>query len=136
MTDQEKITSQRAAFIEAFHGGDIPAMAQFITDNHLIMAPNQPERVGPDAAKEFWQTGFSMADTTMETDPQELMVAGDVAIDRFNWTQHIKLHNSGDTIDDEGNCIWIWRRANDGNWKLESAIWNSNLPNAGTWAGG
>ena len=136
MSDQEKITTQRAAFVDAFHAEDIAAMSQFVTDNHLIMAPNQPERVGLDAAIEFWQFGFSMAKTHMEFDVQELIVAGDVAIDRFNWTQHIKLNDSGDSIDDEGNCIWIWRRSNDGDWKLESAIWNSNLPNAGTWAGG
>jgi ketosteroid isomerase-like protein len=136
MTDQEKITSARAAFVAAFHSQDIPAMTGFVTENHLIMAPNQQERVGLEAAKEFWETGFSMAITNMEFDPKELVIAGDVAIDRFNWTQHIEMHDSGDTIDDKGNCVWIWRRSKDGGWKLESAIWNSILPQAGTWSGG
>jgi ketosteroid isomerase-like protein len=136
MTDQEKITSTRAAFVDAFHSEDIPTMSGFVTDNHLIMAPNQPERVGLEAAKEFWETGFSMAKTNMEFSPQELNIAGDIAIDRFNWNQHIEMYDGADTIDDEGNCIWIWRRDSEGDWKLESAIWNSNLPQAGTLSGG
>lgn len=136
MSNAEIITAQREAFVKAFHSEDISAMSKLVTKDHLIMAPNRPEMKGLEAAQEFWRSGFSIAKTSMEMETQDVAIVDNVAIDRFHWTQHIKLHDSGDIIEDKGKCIWIWRCGNDGSWRMESAIWNSDLPNAGTWSGG
>ena len=136
MSNTETITTQREAFVSAFHLEDISEMSKFVTNDHLIMAPNRSEMKGLEAAQEFWKLGFSIAKTNMEMETQDVTIAGNIAIDRFNWTQHIKLHDSGDIIEDKGKCIWIWRCGNDGSWRMESAIWNSDLPNPGTWSGG
>jgi ketosteroid isomerase-like protein len=34
----------------------------------------------------------------------------------------------GNTIEDRGNCIWLWRRQGDGSWKVARAMWNSPQP--------
>ena len=111
-------------------------MSKLVTKDHLIMAPNRPEMKGLEAAQEFWRSGFSIAKTSMEMETQDVAIVDNVAIDRFHWTQQIKLHDTGDLIEDKGKCIWIWRCEHDGSWRMESAIWNSDLPNAGTWSGG
>ena len=136
MSVPDKITSQREAFMTAFHAEDIPSMSGLVTNDHLIMAPNRPDIIGLEAVQEFWRSGISMAKTSMEVDSQDVIIAGDVAIDRFKWTQNIKLYDSGNIIEDKGKCIWIWRCGEDGTWRIDSAIWNSDLPNPGTWSGG
>ena len=135
MGDAETIASRREAWLAAFVAEDIPTMSQFLTEDHLTMAPNQPQRVGVEAAKEFWQEGFSAAKTAMTIHSQDLTVAGDVAIDRFNWEMRITPHGEGETLEDKGGCLWIWRRGDDGTWRMATAIWNSDLAEPGAWSG-
>lgn len=70
----------------------------------------------------------------METHSHDLTVAGDVAIDRFNWKQRMTVHGDDETLEDEGVCIWIWRRGEDGSWRVQGAIWNSDLAEPGIWS--
>ncbi|HVS12848.1 MAG TPA: DUF4440 domain-containing protein [Thermoanaerobaculia bacterium] len=86
------------------------------------------------AAQDFWREGFAAAKTEMETHSHDLTVAGDVAIDRFNWKQRMTVHGDDETLEDEGVCIWIWRRGEDGSWRVQGAIWNSDLAEPGIWS--
>jgi len=58
--------------------------------------------VGLKAAQESWKAGSSAGTTAMEIHPHDPTVAGDVAIDRFNWKQRIELHDRDKTLADEG----------------------------------
>lgn len=136
MSDENAIAAQREAWMDAFFAEDIPRMSHFVTEDTLVMPPNQPQRVGLEAAQEFWQEGFAAAETVMETHSHDVRVAGDLAIDRFNWKQRITLRETEDTVEDEGICIWIWRRGEDGTWRVAGAIWNSDLAQPGVWSGG
>ncbi len=71
----------------------------------------------------------------MDMDSHDMTVLGDTAIHRFNWVQRITLRSEGQTLEDKGKCIWIWRRGEDGAWRVASAIWNSDLAEPGIWAG-
>jgi ketosteroid isomerase-like protein len=134
MDDAAAIASQRDAWLAAFHGEDIAKMSQCVTEDHLVMPPNQPQRVGLNAAQEFWKAGFSAGKTAMAIHPHDLTIAGDVAVDRFSWKQRIELHDRDRTLADEGVCVWIWRRGEDGSWRIQSAIWNSDLAEPGMWS--
>jgi ketosteroid isomerase-like protein len=67
--------------------------------------------------------------------PDELHVAGDLAIDQFGWAVDSTPRAGGSPIHDEGQCIWVWRRQRDGAWRVARAIWNSDLASAGLWSG-
>jgi len=70
------------------------------------------------------------------THAHDVSVAGDVAIDRFNWDMRITPHGENETLEDTGGCVWIWRRDGDGAWRVATAIWNSDLTEPGIWSGG
>jgi ketosteroid isomerase-like protein len=134
MSDEAAIAAQRRAWLSAFHAEDIPAMSRFVTEDHFVMPPNQPQRAGLKAAQEFWQAGFSAAKSEMEIHPDDLTIAGDVAIDRFNWKQRMQLKDGDKSLEDDGVCVWIWRRGQDGSWRIQSAIWNSDRAEPGIWS--
>jgi len=136
MSEADAITDRREAFLAAFHAEDIPAMSEFVTDDTCVMPPNRPRLIGLEALQEFWREGFSAARTVMATRDQELTVAGDLAVDRFDWDQRMTLRGVDQTLVDSGSCIWIWRREGDGVWRTSASIWNSDLAEPGIWAGG
>jgi len=136
MNDADTITARRRAWLAAFHAEDIPAMSEFVTEDTCAMPPNRPRLIGLEASQAFWREGFSAAKTIMTTRDQELTIAGDLAVDRFDWDQRITLHGADQTLVDSGACVWIWRRERDDVWRISDAIWNSDLDEPGLWSGG
>ena len=86
------------------------------------------------ASQGLWKDGFAAATSIFTIAPKQLDIAGDIAVDRFGWTMDTTPHEGGDTMRDEGACVWMWRRVN-GSWKLDCSIWNSDLAEPGIWAG-
>ena len=135
MDNLDAITAAREAFVAAFDAGDVPALSAFVTEDTVGMPPNQPQIVGRDAARAFWREGFAMAKSTMTLTSPDFIVAGDVAVDCFDWAMKIVPHDGSAALQDNGEGVWIWRREDDGAWRLASSIWNSDLAEPGLWAG-
>ena len=135
MSDQEIIARRRDEFVAAFNREDVNVMEGFLSDDHVGTPPNRPPILGREASVAFWREGLAAAKSEFTVIPQELEVIGDVAIDRFHWAVEITPRKGGAPGRDEGDCVWMWRRQKDGEWKLASAIWNSNLPQPGLWTG-
>ena len=135
MSDTESIAKAREEFVSAFNRPDIEKMADLLADDHIGMPPNQPALVGIDASRSWWKEGFDAASSRLEISPQELEIAGSWAFDRFDWTMETTPTGAGETVHDNGKCVWIWRREPDGAWKLARAIWNSNNEATGVWSG-
>jgi uncharacterized protein (TIGR02246 family) len=135
MSERDTISRVRAEVLTAFNNEDLERMAAFMADDNVAMAPNQPALRTKDAVIQFWREGFAVARTRFEVTPEELAIVGDVAIDQFHWTTDSTPRGGGSAMHDEGNCIWIWRRQEDGSWKVARSIWNSALATAGLWSG-
>ncbi len=135
MADSDVIAARRNAFTDAFASPDIDTLSDFVTADHVGMPPNRPPLIGLEATQEFWREGFAQATSVLKTTPLSLDVAGDIAIDRFSWTMDVTPHSGGPTAHDHGQCVWIWRRESDGEWRVAQAIWNSDLAAPGMWAG-
>ena len=136
MSDADTIRTRREEWLAAFAAEDIPAMSDFVTEDHHAIPPNQAQRMGRDAAHEFWRQGFAAAKTVFSTRDHNLAVVGDLAIDRFSWDMQISPHDETSTLEDSGGCVWIWRRDSDGAWRVQTAIWNSDRAQPGLWSGG
>ena len=135
MSDSAAITQLRGNFIAAFNRQDIDAMAEYATDDLVGMPPNQPALVGIDASRAWWSEGFKLARSRFTASSKEIEVAGDWAFDRFDWTMETTPTGGGESVHDNGNCVWISRREPDGAWKLARAIWNSDNEATGVWSG-
>lgn len=136
MTDRDAVSARHDEFVASFATEDVEAMSEFLSDDHVGMPPNQPQLVGKDAAKEYWRNGFSMASSEFSTRSRSVTVAGDVAVDRFQWEMAVSPRDGSPAMRDTGKCVWIWRRGADGTWRLATAIWNSDLDKPALWGGG
>lgn len=136
MTAHDDIISRHAAFLASFSTEDYSAMRDFLTEDHVGMPPARTQMVGREQAEAFWREGFAIAKSTFTSHAQDLTVSGDWAVDRFGFVMTIDPHDGSPTVRDEGKCVWVWRRDDDGVWRVASAIWNSDLTEPELWSGG
>ena len=127
--DRAAIEAVREAEGAAFSAENIDAVMDVVTDDIVMMGPNEPLVSGREAVRE-WANGFtamfSITFNSYETD--EIEVAGDLAYERYtaHWT--ITPKDGSDAVDEILKGIHIFRRQADGSWKIARDIWNSDEP--------
>ena len=122
------IEATNAKFFDAFKRGDKAALLANYADDAIVMMPNEEAWRGRDGMDK----GFSaflgqMAMKDGATKTEDVMVAGDMAIETgtFAWTLQIK---AGGEVQDKGKYLTVWKRQPDGSWKILRDINNSDLP--------
>ena len=136
MSDHDEIAARHQANLASFAAEDYSTMREFLTEDHVGMAPGRPQMVGRDEVESFWREGFAIAKSSFTSHAQEITVNGDSAVDRFGFLMTIVPHDGSPTVRDEGKCVWLWRKDADGSWRIAASIWNSDLPEPALWSGG
>ena len=111
-----------AAFQDAFNKRDAAAVAMVFTEDAKLMPYNVPMLSGRAGIQSFWQTGFSRGVSHIVKTPIEVHVAGDTAIEISRFVV---------TVGDrkiQGKDMLLWRRGNDGQWRIAADIWNNDQP--------
>lgn len=135
MSDSDEIVARHRSFVASFATRDPSVMAEFLTEDHVGMPPGRPRLVGRAEAQEFWGEGFSTADSEFSSHSQDITMAGSLAVDRFHWDMVVRPHDGSPPIEDTGKCVWVWRRDEDGAWRVATAIWNSDRSTPTPWTG-
>src|SRR5438552_66168 len=126
--DKASITQARDSIVAALNRGDINRLYNRFSKDHVTAPPNGPALPVGDKLRGWHQALFDQGSTHIVATPPDLVGAGDVAVDRYDFTLSMQPKTGGKAIEDRGKAVWIWRRQGDGSWKLAYAIWNSDLP--------
>lgn len=125
-----KIEAVNKEFIEAFNRGDITAAVANYTVGARILPPNSEMIEGRQAIQSFWQGAKDMGVKEAKLETVEVMAMGeDMACEIGKYTLKIQPEG-GETITDRGKYVVVWKYE-DGSWKLDIDIWNTNLPATG-----
>lgn len=122
--DPSVITARSAEWQAALNDKDIDTLVDLYTSDARILPPNREMARGGDAVRaEFG----AMIDAGMagELTSVEASIAGDLAYNIGVYTLR-----TGDGIVDTGKYMELWKRGNDGQWRIASDIWNSDNPPA------
>lgn len=126
---RESIDKAHQAWLDAMKANDAQALGRLVTEDAVLMPPNQPAVVGRAAVIDWFAGVVKQARTTDVGVPQrEVIVAGDWAIERGSFIWKVAPTGGGAPIEDRGNFLAIYRRQTDGPWKVTRNIWNSTLP--------
>jgi len=134
MSEMEVIAARRAEFLAAFNREDRDTLSTIVAEDVYAMPPNRPAVTGVEEHRSWWKQLFTMGKAHLAMEPGELEVAENWAFDRFDWSMDV-VTEEGARDHDEGKCLWIWRRSEDGEWQLSRSIWNSDREVGGPWAG-
>jgi ketosteroid isomerase-like protein len=119
-----------AAYVES---GDSTAWLLQYDTQGIQMRPDSPARARPDldafilASFKARMAGF---DTNMSIAPLEISVVGDWAYSRGVFTQDMTAKETKKIAHFEGKFLTIFKKQDDGGWKIYRDCFNSNLPPA------
>jgi len=120
------IRETAVAYHEAAVAKDWDAVAEFYTEDAMIMPPNQPVVQGR-AAIAGWYASFPPV-TEVELRIVEIDGRGDLAYARGTYVLTIAVEGVSEPITDRGKNLAIWRKQVDGSWQMAIDTFNSDVP--------
>jgi uncharacterized protein (TIGR02246 family) len=135
--DVQAIKKSMDDYVRALNLGDAEAVAAIMTDKTVYADLNMPVAVGKDAIRSQTAAVLNQVKCDASLLVEDVHVAGDQAIARGAWTLKMTPKAQGIAgISDGGSYIVVLTRQNDGTWKWDSMIANSNQPLPGSTASG
>ena len=123
MTEFEEF---RARIMAAENTGDPAVFEELLADDAVIQAPGMPAIEGREACLHFVREVLAGLHALYERqvlcESAELLVEGDVAIDRGRFSQTLTPRDGAHPSDEEGHYLWMYRRQPDGAWRLARII--------------
>ena len=107
-----------------YNAGHIDPLVNRYVADAVIMPPNAP-RIGRDSLRTLFLAAFKdgRPNGTINVTMENLTRSGPLAVVRARWT-----FARPDAPTDTGSSVTIWRRQDDGGWKIIEDIWHSDLP--------
>jgi uncharacterized protein (TIGR02246 family) len=111
-------------FVQAQLAGNLDSVLALRTADIVWLAPNAPFLAGKAAIREFLQKSGSPLMTHFEVTPLWTEGRGDLAYNRGKYTATMVAGR--DTTQEVGKYLQIWRRQDDGSWRIAVDIWNAH----------
>ncbi|CAN5119452.1 hypothetical protein BH23BAC1_BH23BAC1_14370 [soil metagenome] len=124
--DIEAITKMSEARATAFNNKNAGEIANYFTEDGILMAPGQAATSGRKSVEEYYQKIFDQYEPKLTSHYEEVEVAGDLAYGRGIATVELKSRNGGETETSTAKYLNILKRQADGSWKTTHDIWNNN----------
>jgi uncharacterized protein (TIGR02246 family) len=135
--DVQAIKKSMEDFAKAFNSGDADGIAALMTDKSVYADANVPVAVGKEAIRTSNQAWLSQVKAEFNLPVEDVRVAGDSAVARGTWAVKATPKAQGlAPIIDSGSWMVALARQNDGSWKWDWTVANSNQPLPGSTASG
>jgi ketosteroid isomerase-like protein len=91
------------------------------------MAPDGPTPVDNEALSAWHEARVEQFAFNGDFTTDDIQLYGDIAIERFSGDMRLTPKGGGEDVVDTTKGVWIWKRQDDGSWRLLWSIWNSDL---------
>ena len=127
--DKQKMTEKREAFVKAFLAKDASAVAEFYTEDAILLPPNTEMVRGKTSIQEFQEAFFKGQESTELTlTPVEVFGVDYLAYEVGTYTLTMVPAGSDSPVSDTGKYVEALKKQADGSWKIAADIWNSDQP--------
>ena len=130
MSDIEDIKIALNHWMEGLDNGDLERMVQTCDPDVIICNEHQPTSIGVEAVREKYGPRIQAANFTSGFDIERFEVYGDMAILIGHFSVETTHKESGEKGGGHGRLVLIYRRHEDGAWKLILDIDNNDDRNA------
>ena len=114
-------TSER--FEAAYNGGDAAAMAELYTEDGALLPPGAERVDGREGIQALWQGYMDAGVRDLDLETVEVEDHGNAASEVGTYTLTAP-DGEGGRVAAEGKYIVLWRKGDDGVWRLHRDIWN------------
>ena len=122
--DVDAINAVREAEWAAIVAGDVDAHLAVMTDDCIMMPPDEAVVVGHEAVRAWGEEFFAMFEIAGAYTGAEIVVVGDWAIENYTGALTITPKDGGEAAMETIKGIHVYRRQGDGSWKIAQDVWN------------
>ena len=124
----EAIKALMEDYVSGYESQDPDNFEKVFTSDAVRMPPNAPSIVGSRAIRTYYREWFERETLDVVVVPSEIQVAGEWAYAWGTYEAKVTLAGNGDSKQDDGKWLNIYKKGEDGAWRFHRNIWNSNLP--------
>ena len=121
---REDIETAGTKFTEAYNSGNAAALAQMYTEDAAVLPPDGKRVDGRKGVEEFWQGAIDAGMKNLTLKALEVEERADLAYEVGAFTLDVPSEGGAlSTV--AGKYIVVWKKGDDGTWRLHRDIWNS-----------
>jgi uncharacterized protein (TIGR02246 family) len=124
--DEAAIAAFNRLYLQAINDGDIAALAELTTDDHMMISSGGQPLIGKQALIDAMTGVFDMLDIDESWMPEETVVSGDLAYQRGTFVVLATPKAGGTPSRSTGNFMRIYRRQPGGAWIMVRDMLNSD----------
>jgi ketosteroid isomerase-like protein len=114
---------------QAALSGDLDKLVSQYDEDAVVMPPNDSTLYGQAEVRAWWKEYFQFFEITSSVETErEMTVVDDQMFDRRSVSFTILSKQNGARIRDDMRSLVVWKRQNDGGWKISHQMWNSTKP--------
>lgn len=122
--EENSIKKVAAKFSASYVEGDYQTMADIYTDDAVLMSPGQDMIYGREAIYKFWSRDTAYHQVFHRSVADQIEVIGNLAFDNGYWYSQA-TYNGKERPLSSGKYLIIWKKDEEGNWKMYHDIWNN-----------
>lgn len=122
--EENSIKKVAAKFSASYVEGDYQTMADIYTDDAVLMSPGQDMIYGREAIYKFWSRDTAYHQVFHRSVADQIEVIGNLAFDNGYWYSKA-TYNGKERPLSSGKYLIIWKKDEEGNWKMYHDIWNN-----------
>ena len=124
--EEAAVRRASAAYVEAMQANDWRRVAASFTEDAVRMPPHEPAHQGRSAIERWLSQGVTVTKYALTID--EIRGDSGLAYVRASYAIAFVPPRMTNPIEEMGKALEIWVREQDGEWRMDAAIWNTNLP--------
>lgn len=122
---KESIEAALVTFEEAFNSGDAAAVAAHYTEDAALLPPDAARVDGRAAIEKFWKGAMDSGFKDLNLEAVEVEESGQIAYEVGTFAGTVPGQGGG-RANIAGKYIVVWKKAQDGAWRLHRDIWNGD----------
>jgi ketosteroid isomerase-like protein len=127
MTARDEVLALNARFSKAVGNQDLDDLLALYDSKARLLPPNAPMAEGTTAIRQVFQGFIDMGANSLDLQIVDVHESGDLVIDVGRYVLGIQLPG-GQSMEDRGKYVDVFRRQPDGSLKFIADIFNSDLP--------
>lgn len=129
-SEKEKAAINKIRQMEAasVNNADSANITKIYAKNVEYIPPGEPKLKGTDAVRDWHNGLIEKFDAHLEYTASDVKVMGDWAVEQYEATVKMTPKAGGDAVVEQVRGIHVYRRGEDGAWKITHDIWNYHSP--------
>ena len=125
--NEEAISALEQAFMDYVQRQDALALSSTVfSDDAELMPPNRPSVIGRERIAAFWQEMFGRGLNKILLNTTCVDISDELAQARGQYA--FTFSHNGEVSHDKGKYLLTYRRQGDGEWKVVTDMYSSDMP--------